>query len=85
MKNEFKCILAIVNNGFAEEAMEAAKKQIADIKGLAVCSNCKESVSADAVFCPKCGTKFEEAAFDVEEVLDEVEDIFEDIVEEVID
>ena len=25
MKNEFKCILAIVNNGFAEETMEAAK------------------------------------------------------------
>ena len=25
MKNEFKCILAIVNNGFAEQAMEAAK------------------------------------------------------------
>ena len=25
MKNGYKCILAIVNNGFSEEAMEAAK------------------------------------------------------------
>lgn len=25
MKNAYKCIFAIVNNGFAEEAMEAAK------------------------------------------------------------
>ena len=25
MKNEYKCIFAIVNNGFAEQAMEAAK------------------------------------------------------------
>ena len=68
-----------------EEAIEAAKKQIADIKGLAVCPNCKESVNADVAYCPKCGTKLEEEAFDVEDVLEEVEDIFEDIVEEVID
>ena len=63
-----------------EEAIEAAKKQIADIKGLAVCPNCKENVSTDVAFCPKCGTKLEEEAFDVEE---EAEDIFEEIIEEV--
>ena len=70
---------------FEPVSFEAAKKQIADIKGLAVCPNCKESVNADVAYCPKCGTKLEEEAFDVEDVLEEVEDIFEDIVEEVID
>ena len=65
-----------------EEAIDAAKKQIADLKGLEVCPNCKEHVSTDVVFCPKCGTKLESEILDDE---DEVEDIFEEIVEEVED
>ena len=65
-----------------EEAIETAKKQIADLKGLDVCPNCKEHVATDVVFCPKCGTKLEADMFDTE--VDE-EDIFEDSVEEVVE
>jgi len=65
-----------------EEAIEAAHKQIADLKGLDVCPNCKEHVGADVVFCPKCGTKMESEIVDVE-VEEEEESIFEEAVEEV--
>lgn len=67
-----------------EEAVEAAHKQIADLKGLDVCQNCKEHVSAEVVFCPKCGTKVEreiEVEIVVEDEEDE-EDIFEEVAEE---
>ena len=63
-----------------EEAIETAHKQIADLKGLDVCQNCKGHVSADVVFCPKCGAKVER---EIEvEVVDDEEDIFEEVVEE---
>ncbi len=63
-----------------EEAIEESNKLIADLKGLDVCQNCKEHVSADVVFCPKCGTKVERE-IEVEVVVDE-EDIFEEVAEE---
>ncbi len=50
-----------------EDSIERYKKQVAEIKGLDVCPNCKEHVEADVVFCPKCGAKIEDAA-DEEEI-----------------
>lgn len=43
-----------------EERIANCKKQIAEMKGLDVCPNCKEHVEADASYCPKCGAKLEE-------------------------
>ena len=58
-----------------EEAIDAHNKQVADIKGKNVCGNCKEHLAADAVYCPKCGTKIEKEA---------AESVVEDIVEKVV-
>ena len=66
-----------------EEAIEEATKQIADLKGLDVCQNCKEHVAADVVYCPKCGTKVErEIEVEVEVEADDEDSIFEEVVEE---
>ncbi len=50
-----------------EESIDNYKKQVAEIKGLDVCPNCKEHVEANVVFCPKCGTKIEEECCDEDE------------------
>ena len=55
-----------------EESIDAYKKQVAEIKGLDVCPNCKEHVEANVVFCPKCGVKIDEECCD-EEVVEEAE------------
>lgn len=52
-----------------EEAIEVFKKQIADLKGLDICSSCQASLEKDAVYCPKCGKPVNEA----EDVVDEEE------------
>ena len=72
-----------------EASIEAAKKQVAAIKGLDVCPNCKEHLEPTVVFCPKCGAKVEdvaEEAFEaediVEEVVDEIKEAAEDLFEE---
>lgn len=64
-----------------DASIEAYKKQVATIKGLDVCPNCKEHLEPTVVFCPKCGAKVEQDVVDEEEF--EVEDVVEDIVEEV--
>ena len=65
-----------------EESIEECKKQIAKLKGFDVCENCQTGLEPGTVFCPKCGTKVEDAVADVEseEVVDE--DVFEDETEE---
>ena len=64
-----------------EESIEAYKKQVAAIKGLDVCPNCKEHLDPTVVFCPKCGAKVEDDA--VDEDVFEVEDVVEEVVEEI--
>lgn len=40
----------------AYEEIECLKKEIRKIKGIKLCESCGAEVSADAAFCPKCGT-----------------------------
>ena len=72
IKSENEGLLAIEDR---EESIEAYKKQVAEIKGLDVCPNCKAHLDPNVVFCPKCGSKVEEV---VEEVKETVEDEFEE-------
>lgn len=41
-----------------------SKEEIAKIKGLDVCPNCKAYVEQDIQFCPKCGANVEEIEFE---------------------
>ena len=57
-----------------EEAIAAAKEQIAGIKGLDVCPNCEAHIEPSDTFCSKCGVKITaEEAEDVEEAAFEEE------------
>lgn len=69
-----------------EESIEAYNKQVADLKGMDVCKNCKEHLDANAAYCPNCGTKvdhedLDEEAFE-EEVVVEAEEVSEEAFEE---
>lgn len=66
-----------------EASIEEHKKQVAAIKGLDVCPNCKEHLEPTVVFCPKCGAKVEQEV--VDEDAFEVEDVVEEVVSEVKD
>ena len=55
-----------------EVSIDDYKKQVAEIKGLDVCPNCKEHVEPSVVFCPKCGVKIEQESYDEAEFVDEV-------------
>lgn len=44
----------------AMEEIEALKGEIAQLKGLKKCSACGAVMELDAVFCNKCGAKYEE-------------------------
>lgn len=55
-----------------EDSIENYKKQMAEIKGLDVCPNCKAHVEANVVFCPKCGAKIEQESYEETEFVDEV-------------
>lgn len=74
-----------------EQEIEDAMKQIAEIKGIGVCSNCQTALNKGMAFCPTCGQKVEKQPYDVdaedvEEVDSELEDDFEpeDVVTEEI-
>lgn len=54
-----------------EESIDGYKKQVAEIKGLDVCPQCKEHVEANAVFCPKCGVKIDEDCCEEDQFEDE--------------
>lgn len=53
-----------------EKAIEDYKRQVAVIKGLEMCKNCKTHLEPSAVYCPKCGAKAKEEIF-VEDSLEE--------------
>ncbi len=55
-----------------EASIDEYKKQVAEIKGLDVCPNCKEHVEPSVVFCPKCGVKIEQESYDEDQFVDEV-------------
>lgn len=50
-----------------DEEIAKAKREIAEIKGLDVCQNCKAHVEPGAAFCPSCGTKIDNSIFEDEE------------------
>lgn len=52
-----------------EVSIDDYKKEVAKIKGLDVCPKCKEHVEPSVVYCPKCGAKIEQEAYE--------EDLFE--------
>lgn len=53
-----------------EKTIEDYKRQVAVIKGLEMCKNCKTHLEPSAVYCPKCGAKAKEDIF-VEDSLEE--------------
>lgn len=65
-----------------EASIDDYKKQVAEIKGLDVCPNCKEHVEPSVVFCPKCGVKIEQESYDEDQFVDEVDEVVEAAVEE---
>ena len=38
-----------------ENQIDAFKQNLANVKGMKVCPNCKEVIPSDVAFCPKCG------------------------------
>lgn len=49
-----------------EGMIENAKKDVAELKGMDVCSNCGAHVEASAAFCSQCGAKVEAEAENAE-------------------
>lgn len=43
-----------------EKAVHACLKELAELKGMTLCKNCKGELQPEMVYCPKCGTKVEE-------------------------
>lgn len=38
-----------------ETQINVFKKNLADVKGMKICPNCREVIPSDVAFCPKCG------------------------------
>ena len=53
-----------------EGVIDEYKRQVAVIKGLEMCRNCKTHLEPSAAYCPKCGAKAKEEIF-VEDTLEE--------------
>lgn len=66
----------LINDAVAQLA--AVKKQIAQIKGIQVCSACKAEVNVEYQFCPKCGEKLEKFEI-VEDGAETAEDVRDDV------
>lgn len=57
-EGEFLQLVQEVHN--AEDKIGDYKRQIKDIKGIAVCPKCAAEIQADSVFCNNCGAKINE-------------------------
>ncbi len=44
-----------------EEAIQSYLSEMAGLKGMELCKNCKGELEPEMIYCPKCGTKVEEA------------------------
>ncbi|MFA9378005.1 MAG: zinc ribbon domain-containing protein [Lachnotalea sp.] len=56
-ENEFEAKCDIITASYVE--IEEIKKEINKIKNFKICPSCSAELTADAVFCSKCGYKFE--------------------------
>lgn len=54
-----------------EENIEELKRQVADMKGFDMCSKCHTHLEKGSIYCPKCGTKVTDMAFEEDEAFDE--------------
>lgn len=43
----------------AAEEIQRMERELADLKGMKKCPSCDASMEQDAMFCPKCGAKYE--------------------------
>lgn len=59
-----------------EESIERYEKEIAELKGKDICSNCKNHLEPEMAYCPKCGAKVEEDIFEEEST---EEEMFEEV------
>lgn len=50
-----------------ESSIENFKRDIAELKGLDICPNCKDHVEVGAAYCSKCGAKLAESIFEDED------------------
>ena len=49
-----------------EEAIQSYLGEMAELKGMELCKNCKGELKPDMLYCPKCGTKIEEVEVQME-------------------
>lgn len=66
-----------------EESIEKANREVAEIKGLDVCSGCKTHLEPGVAFCPKCGQRVDDNVVEIIDEDDVEEADFEDETVEV--
>lgn len=79
--NEFSQQMTAIKN--AKNAEEELKKKISQIRGTKHCNHCGADVDEHCDYCPKCGSKLEEAFYDEGEESTELKDIIKE--EDIID
>ncbi len=62
----------------AKAEIDRLRNEIRVVKGVQVCSQCNEEISADVAFCPKCGNKMPVVEAPVEEVVEEAAEVVEE-------
>lgn len=66
-----------------EARIKSMRNDMANFKGMKLCSNCEEMVDKSAAFCPKCGSSVVvEETVEEEDIVETVKDTAEDVVSE---